>query len=53
MHGDDDAQAALRTANGDDVLVFGPRQTLEDFVWLRHGLAGHDEILWVIQFAKG
>jgi hypothetical protein len=53
MHGDDGAKATPGTTDGYDVLMFGPRQTLELFIWHRHGLAGHEEILWVIESAKG
>ena len=52
MHGDNGAETALRTADRDDVLVVGPRQTLELCLWLGRGQATHDEILWAIVSEK-
>jgi hypothetical protein len=47
VHGDDGSKTALRTSNRDDVLMFGPGQTLQPFVSLCRGQATHDEILGV------
>jgi hypothetical protein len=52
MDGDDGSKAALRTPNRDDVLVFRPRQPLQDFTGLGRGQATHDEILWAIGSAS-
>jgi hypothetical protein len=46
MDGDDRSKTALRTPNRDDVLVFGPGQTLQHFARLGRGQGAHDEILW-------
>jgi hypothetical protein len=53
MDCDDGSKTALRTPNRDDVLVFGPGQTLQHVAWLGRGLVTHDEILWVIVCEMG
>ncbi len=52
MDRDDGSKTALRTPNRNDVLVFGPGQTLEHFVWFGAGQPTHDEIIWAIEPQK-